>query len=264
MPVRRPDGIMSAMTFDVPADAYARFMGGYSEKLAVELADAAAVRAGQRALDVGSGPGALTAVLVERLGSDHVAALDPSEPFVEAARVRLPSVDIRLAGAESIPFDDDSFDVALAELVVQFMSDPLLGVTEMARVTKPGGTIAACVWDHGTDRGALSPFWKVARTLDPDIDDESGQLGARDGQLAQLFEHAGLHGVRSLLLTVHRDYASFDDWWEPFTWGVGPAGAYLAGVDDEARDELKRACAASLPAGPFTIDASAWTAIGTV
>jgi len=251
------------MTFDVPPDAYARFMGVYSEKLAVELADAAGVTAGQRALDVGCGPGALTAVLVERLGSDHVAALDPSEPFVEAARTRLPGVDIRLASAESIPFDADSFDLALAELVVQFMTDPVAGVGEMARVTKPGGTIAACIWDHGTDRGALSPFWKVARTLDSRLDDESRQLGAREGQLAQLFEQVGLHDVRSMLLTVHRDYGSFDEWWEPFTWGVGPAGKYVADLDDAAREELKTACAASLPSGPFTIDASAWTAIGT-
>ncbi|MEO6533056.1 MAG: methyltransferase domain-containing protein [Pseudolysinimonas sp.] len=252
------------MTFDVPADAYARFMGGYSEKLAVELADAAGVTAGQRALDVGCGPGALTAVLVERLGSDHVAALDPSEPFVEAARTRLPGVDIRLAGAENIPFDDESFDIALAELVVQFMSDPVAGVTEMARVTKPGGTIAACIWDHGTDRGALSPFWKVARARDSRLDDESGQFGAREGQLAQLFEQVGLRDIRSMLLTVHRHYASFDDWWEPFTWGVGPAGAYVRSLDDEAREALKQACAVSLPSGPFTIDASAWTAIGIV
>jgi len=252
------------MTFDVPADAYARFMGVYSEKLAVELADAAGVTAGQRALDVGCGPGALTAVLAERLGSEHVAALDPSEPFVEAARTRLPGVDIRLASAESIPFDDDSFDLALAELVVQFMTDSVAGVSEMARVTKPGGRIAACIWDHGTDRGALSPFWKVARTLDAALDDESGQFGARDGQLAQLFEQVGLHDVRSMLLTVHRDYGSFDEWWEPFTWGVGPAGAYVRGLDDDARETLKQACASSLPAGPFTIDASAWTAIGTV
>lgn len=252
------------MTFDVPADAYARFMGGYSEKLAVELADAAGVTAGQRALDVGSGPGALTAVLVDRLGSENVAALDPSEPFVEAARSRLPGVDIRLSGAESIPFDDDGFDIALAELVVQFMSDPVAGVGEMARVTKPGGTIAACVWDHGTDRGALSPFWRVARTLDPGIDDESGQLGAQEGQLARLFEQVGLRDVRSLLLTVHRDYASFDDWWEPFTWGVGPAGAYLAALDEGAREDLRLAAQVSLPSGSFTIDASAWTAIGTV
>ena len=251
------------MTFEVPADSYARYMGRYSEPLAVELADAAGVAAGQRALDVGCGPGALAAVLVERLGSDHVAALDPSTHFVEAARTRLPGVDIRLAGAESIPFDDDSFDVALAELVVHFMSDPVAGITEMARVTKPGGAIAACVWDHAGDTGALSPFWKVVRTLDPGADDESGLAGTREGHLAELFAAAGVRDIRSLRLTVHVDYTGFDEWWEPFTFGVGPAGAYVNSLDDADREALKRACAASLPTGPFTIDASAWTAIGT-
>ena len=252
------------MTFEVPADAYGRYMGRYSEPLAVELADAAGVAPGQRALDVGCGPGGLTAVLVERLGSDHVAALDPSTHFVEAARSRLPEVDIRLASAESIPFDDDSFDVTLAELVVHFMSDPVAGLREMARVTKPGDPIAACVWDHTTDTGALSAFWKVVRTVDPEADDESGLAGAREGHLAELFAAAGLHDIRSMTLTVHVDWAGFDEWWEPFTLGVGPAGAYVQSLDDDAREALRRACAASLSTGPFTIDASAWTAIATV
>ncbi|MEP6844003.1 MAG: methyltransferase domain-containing protein [Pseudolysinimonas sp.] len=252
------------MSFEVSADAYGRFMGRYSEKLAVELADAAAVTAGQRALDVGCGPGGLTAVLVARLGSDHVAALDPSPPFVEAARTRLPGVDIRLARAESIPFDNDTFDVALAELVVHFMSDPVAGITEMARVTKPGGTIAACVWDHQGDTGALSAFWKVARTMDLDIDDESGLAGSREGQLDELFGAAGLRDIRALTLTVQVDFTGFDQWWEPFTLGVGPVGTYINSLDDAARETLRLACAASLPTGPFTIDASAWTAIGTV
>jgi len=251
------------MTFDVPAESYAQYMGRYSEPLAVLLADAAGVSAGQRALDVGCGPGAMSAVLVERLGSDHVAALDPSEPFVEAARRRLPGVDIRLASAERIPFDDDSFDVSLAELVVHFMSDPVAGIREMARVTKPGGAIAACVWDHTTDTGALSAFWTVVRTFDPAADDESGLTGSREGQLAEIFATAGLHDIRSTKLTVHVDWADFDEWWEPFTFGVGPAGAYVQSLDDDRREALRQACAASLPAGPFTIDASAWTAIGT-
>jgi len=251
------------MTFEVPAEAYGRFMGRYSEPLAAELADAAGITAGQRALDVGCGPGSLTAVLVERLGSEHVAALDPSESFVEAARRRLPGVDIQLASAESIPFDDDSFDVTLAELVVHFMSDPVAGIAEMARVTKPGGTIGACVWDHTTDTGALSPFWKVVRGLDPAADVESALAGSRKGHLAELFAAAGVHDIRSLALTVHVDFTGFDQWWEPFTLGVGPAGAYVESLDAAGRDELKRACAASLPSGPFTIDATAWTAIGS-
>jgi SAM-dependent methyltransferase len=252
------------MTFEVPADAYARFMGRYSEKLAIELADAARVAAGQRAIDVGCGPGAMTALLVQRLGSDHVSALDPSEHFVGAARTRLPGVDIRLASAEDIPFDDASFDVALAELVVHFMTDPVGGIREMARVTKPGGTVAACVWDHGSDTGALSAFWKVARTFDPSMDDESGLAGSREGHLAALFAQAGLRNIQALKLTVHSDFENFDEWWDPFTLGVGPAGAYVQSLDDTHREELKQACAASLPTGPFTIDASAWTAIGTV
>jgi SAM-dependent methyltransferase len=264
-PAARPPGrYIACMSFEVGADAYWRFIGRYSEKLAVELADYAGVEPGQRALDVGCGPGALSAVLAERLGPSHVAALDPSAPFVDAARSRLPGVDIRLASAESIPFDDDTFDVALAELVVHFMSDPVAGLREMARVTRPGGTIGACVWDYGTDTGALSPFWKVARTLDPGVDDESGLAGVRDGQLVELFRAASLRDIRSTALTVHVDFASFEQWWEPLTLGVGPAGAYVGGLSDEARAELKAACAASLPDGPFTIDASAWTTAAVV
>jgi len=252
------------MSFHVGADAYWRFIGRYSELLAVELADYAGVAPGQTALDVGCGPGALSAVLVERLGPERVAALDPSEPFVDAARTRLPGVDIRLASAEAIPFDDNSFDVALAELVVHFMSNPVAGITEMARVTKTGGTIAACVWDYGGDTGALSPFWKMARTLDPGVDDESGLAGVRQGQLAELFRAAGLRDIRSTALTVRVDFESFEQWWEPFTLRVGPAGAYVQGLSDDARGELKRRCEKSLPSASFTIAASAWTAVGTV
>ena len=205
------------MTFEVPADAYGRFMGRYSEPLAVELADSRRVTSRPAALDVGCGPGALTAVLVERLGRDHVAALDPSPPFVEAARTRLPGVDIRLASAESIPFDDDSFDVALAELVVHFMSDPVAGIAEMARVTKPGGTIAACVWDHAATPAPLSPFWKVARSLDPDCRRRVRPRGLARGAARRDLRGGGsarhpittltvrgrLHGLRGVVGAVH-------------------------------------------------------------
>jgi SAM-dependent methyltransferase len=252
------------MTFEVGADEYWRFIGRYSEKLAVVFADAAGVTAGQTALDVGCGPGALTNVLVERLGAGEVAGVDPSAPFVEAAHRRFPTVDISQASAEELPFDDDVFDNALAELVVHFMTDPVAGLREMTRVTKTGGTIAACVWDYGGDTGALSPFWKAARIVSPGVDDESGLAGVREGQLAQLFEQAGLRDIRSTKLTVSVEFASFDEWWEPFTLGVGPAGAYVAGLDEGTRAALRVACAASLPAAPFTIDAGAWTAVGTV
>ena len=126
------------MLFDVAADAYDRFMGRYSVLLSPQLADLAGVEAGQRVLDVGCGPGALTTELVARVGADSVVAIDPSEPFVEAARARHPGVDVRLGSAEQLPFPDDTFDAALAQLVVQFMSDPAAGVGEMARVDPAG------------------------------------------------------------------------------------------------------------------------------
>ena len=155
------------MTFDVAADAYDRFMGRYSASLSPQLADLAGLRAGQRALDVGCGPGALTTELVVRLGADAVAAADPSEPFVEAARARHPGVEVALAGAENLPFDDGAFDAALAQLVVSFMSDPVAGLAEMRRVTRAGGVVAACVWDLAGGNAPLSPFWRGVQEVDP-------------------------------------------------------------------------------------------------
>ena len=154
------------MAFAVSADAYDRFMGRYSVPLAAEFADFAGVAPPARALDVGSGPGALTTELVRRLGSASVVAVDPSESFVEAARERHTGVDVRRATAEELPFGDDEFDTALAQLVVHFMGDPVAGLREMARVTRKGGVVAACVWDHAGGLGPLSPFWDSARELE--------------------------------------------------------------------------------------------------
>ena len=176
------------MTFDVAAEAYDRFMGRYSVLLAPQLADFGGVRAGQRVLDVGCGPGALTGELVRRVGGDAVAAVDPSEPFVAAARARHPAVDVQLASAEQLPFEDGAFDAALAQLVVHFMADPVAGLREMARVTRPGGVVAACVWDHAGERTPLGAFWQAARELDPGVHDESDLAGAREGHLRELFE----------------------------------------------------------------------------
>src|ERR687897_694836 len=129
-------------------------MGRYSVPLAPQLADLASIAAGQRAIDVGCGPGALTAELVARLGAGAVAAVDPSEPFVAAARERHPGVSVQQAAAEELPFEDGAFDASLAQLVVHFMADPLAGLRELARVTSKGGIVAACVWDHAGGRGA--------------------------------------------------------------------------------------------------------------
>jgi SAM-dependent methyltransferase len=250
------------VTFAVAAESYDRFMGRYSMPLAPLLADFAGVGQGQRVVDVGCGPGALTTELVTRLGSAAVAAVDPSEPFVEAARARHPGVDVRRAAAEELPFEDGAFDAALAQLVVHFMTDPVAGLREMARVTRDGGVVAACVWDHAGSHGPLSPFWDAARKLDPSVFDESSLSGAREGHLAELFAAAGIGAIEETTLSVDVEHPSFEEWWEPFTLGVGPAGAYTTGLDPERQAELRDVCRARLPSAPFVLTARAWTARG--
>lgn len=250
------------MSFDVAADAYDRFMGRYSRLLSSQMADLASVRDRQRVLDVGCGTGALTGELVARLGSAAVAAVDPSEPFVAATRERHPGVDVRRSPAEQLPFADATFDAALAQLVVHFMKDPVAGLAEMRRVTRRDGVVAACVWDHAGGEGPLAIFWDAARTLDPAIDGESHLAGAREGHLAELFESAGLRDVESTALSVRLEHATFDAWWEPFTRGVGPAGAYLASLDADRRITLRDECRRRVSSEPFTITAVAWGARG--
>ena len=246
------------MSFNVSADAYLRFMGRYSEPMASQFADLAGVSPGQRVLDVGCGPGALTAELVRRLGPGEVSAVEPSAPFAAAARQRLPGVDIRQAAAEHLPFADGTFDVALAQLVVHFMADPVAGLREMGRVTRPGGVVAACVWDHAGGRGPLSGFWRAVLELDPGADDESGLAGVREGHLAQLFAEAGLGGIQPGSVTVLIRYANFEEWWDPFTLGVGPAGSYVTSLPPDRRELLREHCREQLGAGPVEISATAW------
>ena len=251
-------GLGQFVSFDVSANAYRRFMGRYSEPLAARFADLAAVRRGQRALDVGCGPGALTAELVRRLGAAAVCAVEPVPAFVDAVRERLPGVDVRLSAAEQLSFPDRVFDVAIAQLVVHFMADPVAGLREMGRVTRPGGQVAACVWDHGGSRGPLTVFWRAARELDPSAPDESGLAGVSEGDLARLVVQAGLGVPRAAALTVRVRHSTFEQWWEPFALGVGPAGAYVASLAGEQRRALREQCRRLLPAGPFEVNATAW------
>lgn len=250
------------MSFDVAAEAYDGFMGRYSRLLSSQLADLAKVHPGQRAIDVGCGTGALTAELVARLGPAAVAAVDPSESFVAATAERYPGAEVRRAQAEALPFPDDTFDATLAQLVVHFMKDPVAGLGEMRRVTRPDGVLAACVWDHGGSQGPLRIFWEAARRLDPEVDDESRLPGTRDGHLAELFGAAGIRQVTSTALSVSLEHPTFESWWEPFTRGVGPAGAYLASRDAQQRDELREDCRRQVPSEPFVVTAVAWAARG--
>jgi ubiquinone/menaquinone biosynthesis C-methylase UbiE len=255
------------MRFTAPAEHYDRFMGRYTPKLATALADAAAIAPGMRALDVGCGPGGLTHELAARLGADHVAAVDPAEQFADACRERHPGADVRVAPAEALPFGDREFDAALSCLVIGFMRDADAGAREMARVTRPGGVVAQCMWDiPGGGMTMLSTFWRAVRTVEPQAEGEGARVGVRDGEIAAVLERAGLDDVQSGTLLSGAHYEDFDDFWEPFTFAVGPAGNYLAGLPADQQDAVRRECRALLgePDGPFDLDARAWYARGTV
>jgi SAM-dependent methyltransferase len=249
------------MSFNVPADDYLRFMGRYSEPLAEQFVDLVAVGPGDRVLDVGCGPGVLTAPLVVRCGAEAVAAADPSPPFVAAARERFPGVDVREAPAEHLPYDDDVFDACLAQLVVHFMTDPVAGLREMGRVTRPGGLVGASVWDCAGPTGPLSVFWDAVHEIDQSVGGEAHLAGAREGHLVELAEQAGLPHITSTSLTVHVPFASFDEWWSPYLLGVGPSGAFVASLDDVRRTELAEHCRALLPDPPFEHAATAWVVL---
>jgi SAM-dependent methyltransferase len=255
---------MCTVSFDVAADAYDRYMGRYSTQLSAGLADLAGIAGDWRVLDVGCGPGALTAELVARVGPGNVTAVDPSEPFVDAAGARHPGVTVMRASAEALPFADSTFDAALAQLVVHFMADPVAGLAEMRRVTRPGGVVAACVWDYGDERAPISPFWAAARTVDPGLRDEGHLPGVRDGDLAALFAAAGLTSISVTTLEASVQYASFDDWWAPYLHGVGPGGGYVRSLDPERLGAVREACRRRLSSGPFAITAVAWACRGAV
>jgi SAM-dependent methyltransferase len=171
---------------------------------------------------------------------------------------------VRVGVAEELPYPDDSFDAALAQLVVHFMTDPVAGLREMARVTRPGGVVAACVWDFAGGNGPLSTFWSAVHDLDPDADDESGLAGVRDGHLVDLATEAGLGDASQSVLTVSVGYASFEEWWEPYTFGVGPAGSHVARLDEDERAALRDHCEELLPPAPFDMVAKAWCMRATV
>lgn len=254
------------MEFTAAADHYDRFMGRYTATLAPALADAAGVEAGMRVLDVGCGPGGLTQALAERTGEANVAAIDPAPQFAGACRERHPHADVREGAAEALPWPDGEFDAALACLVLAFMRDADAGVREMARVTRPGGTVAACMWDLGSGgMTMLATYWAAAREVDPGTSGEARRPGTWEGDIAERFERAGLERVERGTLTARADYAGFDDFWQPFTLAVGPAGAHLASLTEVQRAHVREHCRAALAAdAPFSLDARAWFARGTV
>jgi trans-aconitate methyltransferase len=250
------------MAFDVDGDAYGRFMGRYSEPLAARFVEWLAPPAAATALDVGCGPGALTAVLVDRYGAARVHAADPSPPFRAAVQHRLPGVDVREASAANLPWSDDEFDLTLASLVVHFMPDPVAGIAEMRRVTKPGGLVAATVWDLAGQRAPVSLVRLAALDLDPNAPGEEHLPGAQRGQLADYFATAGLTQIEETELEVGVTYGSFDEWWEPNTLGVGPAGDFVRSLTPERRELLRERCRERTGTAPFEIRGTAWAVSG--
>jgi ubiquinone/menaquinone biosynthesis C-methylase UbiE len=245
------------MSFEVAAAAYDRYMGRFSRPLAGRFLTWAGMGNGPPVLDVGCGPGALTTRLADVLGAGSVSAVDPSESFIAAVSELLPGVDARVSSAESLPFDDDTFGAAYAQLVVHFMADPVAGLAEMSRVVRPGGTVAACVWDFG-EGSPIGPFWDIARELDPSVPGEMARPGTRPGQLARFAQQAALPDVVDGVVEVTVPMATFEDWWEPFTLNVGPAGDYVASLSPGARERLREACRDRLPEAPFDLTARAW------
>jgi ubiquinone/menaquinone biosynthesis C-methylase UbiE len=243
------------------AEAYARHVGRYGAALSDAHITAADVEAGDVALDVGCGPGALTSALADLVGPEHVAAVDPSPAFVEACRARVPGADVRVGSAEELPDFGRRFDVVLSQLVVNFMTDAPAGVRSMRAVARPRGTVASCVWDYADGMRMLRAFWDAALELDPTAPDEGRTMRyCSPTELDALWRDAGLTDVRTEELVVEASYDDFEDLWAPFPTGLAPSGAYCASLEPEGQRALHDACFRLLgePEGPFTLSARAW------
>lgn len=257
--------LFGAMSFAVPADAYERYMGRYSRRLAPRFSQFAGVKPGQRVLDVGCGPGALTVELAVTVGADRVAAADPSPGFSRACANLIPGADVRTAAAERLPWPDREFDVVLAQLVLSFVSDADAATREMRRVARYGGTVAACTWDYTGQMQMLTTFWRAARALDSAAPDEASVLPYIDpGSLRELWERGDLRDIATAELVVEVRYQDFEDYWQPFLTGTGPAGQYCVSLGESHRSALRDECFRALgaPAGPFTLSARSWAICG--
>ena len=254
------------------AEAYERFMGRWSRLLAPKLVTIAGVRDGDAILDVGSGTGALTVAAAAAAPSSRVVGIDVTEPYVAYARARhsRPLIAFEVGDAQKLRFATDTFDRTLSLLVVNFIPDPARALDEMIRVTKPGGTITAAVWDYGQGMEMLRVFWDEAIAIRPDLDarDERHQPLCRHGELGDLWRRRGLLDVKEEALTIATTFASFDDYWQPFLEKQGPAGAFVAALPevdrDRVRDRLRRRLLRDGPDRRIELSARAWLVHGTV
>jgi SAM-dependent methyltransferase len=250
------------------SDAYEQFMGRWSHRLAPRLVALASVQTGDDVLDVGSGTGALADAVLAAAGAGRVIGIDASAAYVEYARVRQPSprAAFEVGDAQRLRFTAGRFDKTLSLLALNFIPDRAAAVSEMVRVTKSGGTVAAAVWDYGEGMEMLRLFWDAAVALDPSIDsrDERHMPLCRSEELAALWRQRGLEAVEEAALTIDLSFTSFDDFWSPFLKGQGPAGAYVASLSEAGRQRLRERLRTRLAGDAFTLNARAWGVKGTV
>jgi SAM-dependent methyltransferase len=250
-------------------EAYNRHVGRYGPELAGEMVRVTGVRAGQRALDVGCGTGALAMTLAEVLGPGNVAAIDPSERFVAACHARLTAADVRVGIAEELPWGDAEFDSVLAQLVVDGMNDARRSAQEMRRVARPSGALSACIWDFEGGMPLLQAVWEAALDVDAGLARSHGadkrNPFSRPHELEELWRSTGLEQVELGQVEAGADYADFDDLWYPVANGVGNLGRFHEALDGPGRERFKRGAAERLgsPAGPFRLTARAWYVRGT-
>ncbi|HKU47970.1 MAG TPA: methyltransferase domain-containing protein [Burkholderiales bacterium] len=248
-------------------NAYEQYMGRWSRRLAAPYAEFAAVKDGERLLDVGTGTGALAAALAARTKTSEIVGIDPSAGFIEAAKASgSPRVRFEAGDAQALPYPDAGFDRVLSLLALNFVPDHEKAVREMRRVTRPGGAVSACVWDYGEGMESLRLFWDAAVELDPAAapKHERNMKLCRKGELGGLWRRSALAEVREAALVIDQAFSSFDDYWGPFLSGTGPGGAYVVSLDDARRKQLEARLRTRLGNDAFTLKARAWCVHGLV
>ena len=251
---------------------YERFMGRWSRQLAPAFIAFAGVKNGDRVLDLGTGTGSLAATMEATFPDTQTVGVDPSEGFISYARKNAKTAhsQFELGDAQALKFNDASFDKTLSLLVMNFIPDHQKAVAEMRRVTRPEGIVSACVWDYERGMQMLRFFWDEAVAFDPAIEpkDERHMKLSHQGQLSNLWKQSGLLNVKEEPITIDQAFSSFNDYWEPFTKGAGPGGAYVISLSQDRREQLeghiRKRLLGSHDDGPFILTATAWCVRGEV
>lgn len=252
--------------------AYEPYVGRWSRLVAGRFVDWLRPGAGARWLDVGCGTGALTDTVLVAADPAAVLAVDRSRGYAGHLRGRLPDgrVGVGVADAGALPVRDGAVDRVVSGLVVNFLPDPAGAVAEMARTCRPGGTVAAYVWDYAEDMRPIRLFWDAAAAVDPaaaDLHEGRRFPLCRPDRLAELWDVAGLAEVGTTAITVDARFRDFEDYWTPFLGGQGPAPAYCAGLSGDARSLLRDRLRSTLPTagdGSVTLPTRAFAVRGTV